>query len=1657
MADRFVPQYVADEVLGEGSFGKVYRIHNQRAENFALKVWKAKNSEAALLEGELKVLARLSHPNLIRLFEYLPRADVVQNVEEKAAGYVMEFVPGETLAAWGTAHEVAKTLDLLVQALRGLTYLHLRHLTHGDLKPANFKVTKKGMLKILDFGLAGRLGESSQEVAGTLDYLAPEALAGERTIRSDLFSLGVVFYEALTGTKPYESALEMSRRFEIPPRPAQELQKKIPVYFSEILARMLEIDPQRRFSSALSVIRAINRHVEEPYELTEKLLPTASPEEIPFVGREDLVKSSETIFREWAKGAKTFPVLLISGSAGIGKTRLVNELGWLARLRGIEYRHHSLEEFLKGGNRSLPKEGRTLIAVEDLHRASPSARADFLKQFNELKVRQPHLGFALTWNPDFSSPELVQALKACAADAGAVEWALKNFSPAEIQAGAQEALEEVLLPKEWVEVLDILTQGNPALLLACCRFYRSRGGDLPHAAAREWEEFSLPEGMRCAVQARWQELSAESRRALTTALLLRDTFDLSTYAAILETDEPGLLAAFSPLISLGWVVSLESGYAFRGPLFRKFFLDIFGSDSVQKLQEKIFSVLRTRYEGAPLTLSELARAVGDREAFRSYALAAAERCLAQGDVERAIELYREVLEADPPPEQAAYAWAFLASAFSRLSRFAEGLDAYKKWYRLTSDDGTGIQTIKFHYLVGILLSNWGKRKQAEKHFQKALETGDDAQYAHHVPFHLKTLAALGRLQEQEGMADAARQSYERGLALARADSPEKAQLLRNLGVFWLNQADASKGRSYLEAALELSREVGYEEGLANTAFLLANLAKQEGQHDEALAIYGQVLEMAEKKQDPLKKGRTHSNIAALLIEMADYSHAEEHALKAQPLLMRSGTEFDVFLNRFHLATIGTYLGQFARAEDPELAAACRHLGGDEFSSYLERLKAESLRLRRDFPGALQGYARAAASFKKAKNEEEVAATLLLEVFCECLAGDLASARERLGLLFKSSPQRFHPLRDFQLLAATALDWKKSPGMGGLQEALQPVLRSAQQEWVILALRALTEILLRLEDQSGAEFLRQKAFEWLDGLYRSLPEEMQLSFERREDFERLAQVRRVQLKSSGISRERFLAFARINRRISETSDMQSIFEEIMDAAMALAGADRGFLLIAEPKKDSQVIPGFRVGSARNLKKENIGSEEFRISLSVIQEALRRRVTILTDDAQADPQFKHAESVHRYGLKSILVFPLFGEKEPLGVIYLDHRFEIGAFSDEILLFLKSFGDQSVLAVEKAGMLGELARANRMLTRRVQEQVYRIENLEAQLHEARQSLRFGYEEIIGQSPKMIQVLKLLDRITDTRIPVWIHGESGTGKELIARALHYNSDRKNKPFLAENCSAIPANLLESILFGHVRGAFTHADRDKVGLFEAAHGGTIFLDEIGDMSLPMQAKLLRVLQEGELRRVGSHEAVRVDIRVISATHQNLPEMIREGKFREDLFFRLNGMRIDLPPLRARREDIPLLAQYFLKKVAKENSLQPRALSKSAMKVLAAYPWPGNIRELENTIRNAAILAEGKTIDVESLAFKPELFGPPSSRGAELRRGEARSSGTRTGEGLEREREAILDALVRAHYHKGEAAKELKVTSRHLYNLLEKYRLPKNKWALKKLVEEERN
>ncbi len=422
-----------------------------------------------------------------------------------------------------------------------------------------------------------------------------------------------------------------------------------------------------------------------------------------------------------------------------------------------------------------------------------------------------------------------------------------------------------------------------------------------------------------------------------------------------------------------------------------------------------------------------------------------------------------------------------------------------------------------------------------------------------------------------------------------------------------------------------------------------------------------------------------------------------------------------------------------------------------------------------------------------------------------------------------------------------------------------------------------------------------------------------------------------------------ALSEIAQKINTIQEIKPLLDEILVLGLDELAAERGFVLL----KSGETGEAFEVETSRNLSENQI-SDITQISSSVIRNVLSSGEAILLFEAEKDPRYRTAESIVIQKIKSIACIPLSIKNRQIGAIYLDSVSKRSRFTQENLPFLTAFANQAAIAIENARLYQALRNENRRLRGEVQ-----------RIH--------GFDEIIGRSREMEEVFDVMSRLLDTDASVLIEGESGTGKELVARAIHYNGHRKDKPFMALFCGALPGSLLESELFGHKKGSFTGAVTDKRGLFEAADGGTFFLDEIGDLNLDIQTKLLRVLQEGEIRRVGDNKVIKVDVRIISATNKTLTDLVQTGEFREDLYYRLNTIPLLLPALRNRSSDVPLLAHHFLDKFAARSRSEITGFERDTVEALMTHDWPGNVRELENTIERAVVMARGKLISRQDL------------------------------------------------------------------------------------------
>jgi len=465
--------------------------------------------------------------------------------------------------------------------------------------------------------------------------------------------------------------------------------------------------------------------------------------------------------------------------------------------------------------------------------------------------------------------------------------------------------------------------------------------------------------------------------------------------------------------------------------------------------------------------------------------------------------------------------------------------------------------------------------------------------------------------------------------------------------------------------------------------------------------------------------------------------------------------------------------------------------------------------------------------------------------------------------------------------------------------------------------------------------------------------------------------------------RLSGLIRIYRRLAREDRLEQLLEQVVDAMMELTDAERGVVVVLPlPDADAGATawapaepgagPGEQPPRLEVTRELSAAGEGIRFSRSVIERVLSEGEPVLSVDAAHDDRFDGSRSISHLNLRSVLAVPLRFRGEVFGAAYVDHRLRRGAFDEDDLGRMEEFADLAALAVAHARAVAALRRQAEQLEAQRERLAGMLEVRDAEVEGLRGRVADGSDDdrhgMVGSSAGMQKVFRLIDRLADSDVPVVIHGESGTGKELVARAIHRSGQRRDGAFIAENCGAIPETLLESVLFGHARGAFTGAAKAKPGLFEAADGGTIFLDEVGEMSPGMQTKLLRVLQEGEVRRVGENKSRPVDVRVIAASNADLDAMVKAGTFRRDLYYRINVVKLVLPPLREREGDLPTLIEHL----AARHGVTGLSIAPAALRVLCRHAWPGNVRELENEVQRWIALAEG-TVEVEDLS--PALVG----------------------------------------------------------------------------------
>jgi serine/threonine-protein kinase PknK len=909
-------------------------------------------------------------------------------------------------------------------------------------------------------------------------------------------------------------------------------------------------------------------------------------------------------------------------------------------------------------------------------------------------------------------------------------------------------------------------------------------------------------------------------------------------------------------------------------------------------------------------------------------------------------------------------------------------------------------------------------------------------------------------------------------------------------------------RQSLDQAVDMAKAAGDRRVEALTLASLAVALQRSEQLSEAKTAYEAALVAAEAAGEAGSVATIRLNLAALTKIQGDFAQALSHLEAAVDMGRRAGRRSTMQQALLNLANLDLYLGRYARARASiESLAEQRASLPPVAQAQLLGLEADLAARTREPIEAARLYAACASAYDDLGRGTDAAEARLEGVLdasrepkadVGALAGEVEKAQKQLA----DAPAH----KAMMALARGSIAVLRNDEAGArrsFEEALGAARAEGQKEWIWRTLEARARLLADLGQPLLARRDTEEALAVLEEIAVRLPRDLREVYwddARRRQLRALGTGRQSSSMSASISQgrnapvtptqgppqdDRLGRILAINRELAAEHDLARLLERVTDHAIALLRAERGFVILVSSKGDLTVY----------ASRDRAGDDPHaRFSRSIAEQVIGAGQPVVSQSARDDDRMAGYLSVHQLMLQSVACVPISSPAgKAIGALYVETRLRPGTEFLGELPTLTAFADQVAIAIENARLVteskeraAELEVANGELTRARAKLEELLGHRTAQLDEAKRDLRttravlrghFGYQGLVGTSAGMRKIYALMDRIKDADVPVLITGESGTGKEIVARAIHNAGRRSKAAFTGINCGAIPEHLLESELFGHVRGAFTGADRDHKGLFRETDGGTLLLDEIGEMPKKMQAGLLRVLQERVVRPVGGTKEQAVDVRLIAATNRDLSAMVIEKSFREDLFYRLHVVEVRLPPLRERLDDVPVLIDHFLKIFAARFHRDKKTVSRDALRKLANYSWPGNVRQLENVLLNAWVLSERPELFSDDFDL-PEGGGrsaplaaraPASSRGSSASAGRAPASAARGAPSSRRapsskgtssarrrssrdvkgpkagEKERIVNALQSCNWNRVKAATLLGLPRRTFYRRLKEY------------------
>ena len=1607
--------YQITETLGSGAVGTVYKALNRRSgEDVALKLLHGSTGseeEMRRFEREFHVLSRIDHGRVVPTLEY--------GFHEGRPFYTMEYVQGATLSEVLQSPEGEKLSQawafpvLIEQICAGLGHIHSQGVIHRDLKPSNIVLGERfqdGQLdiRLLDFGLVKLLGRSALDITqtggivGSVEYISPEqARGGWVDERSDLYSLGAILYEVLTGSPPFQVdntlAVVMKLLREVPVPPS-ELSPVVGPAADRLVLRLLEKEPIDRYATAADVaadVGPLGREqklvstFEEPVKRESSLRRLLRPR---FLGREDELKTLRLMLAHAQAGIPQ--AVLVSGEAGIGKTRLLQEIAGDARVQGFRVLTGQCLE--QGG---LPAEpfrtvlGRlpdlsdssymdTKSAQNDGHSLSPDSGPNLhalcesiWSRIQDALNRRPILLLLedVQWIDDVSQ-RLVSYCLNCSRDdrllicltcrstlstdvPGGLERLVRR--PASVEVGrihlkalgepeaaamAASMLGERSVPNELASYLHKEAGGHPLFTVEMLRAL-FEAGRLARGASSVWSvdastPLPAPRDVMAVLRERTSNLAAPHRRALDYASVLKGVFRFPLLLRIWRGSDLELMEILEELEEEGILQSdgmVGDSYRFSHALMQRAVYEELGETKREILHREAGRAFEeSRDVEDPDVVDHLAfhySSSGDHRLACRYLAAAAKNALRAADPTQAVRHSEKAIRLG-------------------TSNLVDHLGGREEHHDFACN-----------YSDALLKSDRAEEalKQADILLAEALSTAPRLR-ATALMNRARALATLRRPKEsEETLLDALSTSRDLG------DGQGQRAAAVALATSYASMGRAKEASQYCRLAAESYRTHPQPNRPAADLFYESYALFWEGRIDEAIRVVERALGCCPERSEPRRKCQR------LLGELALQAGCHELGLEALgeikgvqgrrgvfsgeavvvalmlELAMDAGRRDAVHPHIHDLANLVSLLTDthLVHRYCALLARASAYLGNvSEAQSWAERAEPGT-----HLPGITSSIVwRGIAAAHEADGETEEAAEAHTQA---------AEAGHRLG------------------------------GFEGGRALLDAGRFSLRQGEYTNAEVLAVEAELRLRESGSTQYAREAE--------RLVAEAQRRTVESKTGTE----------ESFDGSQVRLSMFYNIADALFIESGLPAFLNATLDHLVAGTGAEKAAVALMGEDPETSTA---EVVASYDLDNASVEA----ITAYIIQNVVDTGELWVSRDIQSDERICSQRAITDLGIRGLMCIPLtHPHTDRIGAIYLDRRARKEAFSEEDREFLFALGRVISSAIVTARQHVELEERATLPQQQVEE-------------------RHRLGDLIGKSRAMQETYGLIERSSKSDVAVLIRGETGTGKELGARAVHNNSRRKDKPFVPQNCAAISPDLLESELFGHANGAFTGARADRAGLFEEADGGTIFLDEIGEASPRVQSSLLRVLQDGEIRRVGESRSRKVDVRVIAATNRDLEAHVEEGGFRRDLYYRLRVMEFEMPPLRERLEDIPMLAAHLAERAAIDEGKSIRGITLESIKHLLVRQWPGNVRELENELRRAVAMVE------DGAELTPDVF---TGREPLLARDASQTSPTTTLRSCMDtvEKEIIAWTMASCGDNVSEAARRLGVSRQGLYKKLQRH------------------